>query len=54
MIDYVPLKFIGELPDGYEYKLMAQGNTIKVIGVALDKEPILFVLENDVLRKVEL
>jgi hypothetical protein len=40
-------KMIGELPDGYEYKLLIQPGFIKIIGVAVDKEPIGFYIDAD-------
>jgi hypothetical protein len=47
-------KFIGELPDGYEYKLFQTDEWLKVIGVSLDKEPIAFIVHEDRLEKIEL
>lgn len=48
-------QFIGELPEGYEYKLFQTGNDLKIVGVAHDKAPIAFMLKNEhILRKITL
>ena len=47
-------KFIGELPDGYEYKFVKNGDQINIIGIALDKKPIAFTLKEDKIVPIEL
>ncbi len=46
--------FIGELPDGYEYKIMDVDGVIKIMGVHKDKEPIAFFIDDNRLIKIEL
>ena len=38
-------KFIGELPQGYDYKIFQYDTEIKIVGAAQDKEPICFTLD---------
>lgn len=47
-------KFIGELPAGYEYKLIQTEYIVKVIGVHKDKPPIGFILNGTDLEPIEL
>ena len=48
-------KYIGQLPDGYEYKLAICDGVLKIIGIAIDKEPIGFELDAyDKLHKIEI
>ena len=47
-------KYIGDLPNGYIYKLIQTNYIIKVIGVAHDKPPIGFILNGTDLEKINL
>jgi len=40
-------KYIGELPSGYEYKIVQQTNYFQILGVSENKSPIMFALFPD-------
>lgn len=46
-------KYIGELPDGYEYKFLRIGDEIRIIGVSLDKAPIGYTLKDGELKEIK-
>lgn len=39
--------YIGDLPEGYEYKIFQTDNDVKIMGVHPEKEPIGFVISGD-------
>lgn len=44
--------YMGDLPNGYEYKVFKFMDAIKVIGIATDKEPIGFIYDGKALRRI--
>ena len=53
--EYHPeFKFIGELPIDYEYKIVMVEDTIRIIGISLNKPPIGFILRDSKLEEIEL
>jgi hypothetical protein len=48
------MKFIGELPSGYEWKLIQTDYVIRLIGIAQDKSPIGFILNGTELEQIKL
>jgi hypothetical protein len=47
-------KYVGELPIGYEYKIIQTEYIIKIIGVAYNKSPIGFILNGTSLEKIDI
>ena len=46
------IKYLRELPLGYEYKIIFREGDIKIVGINPDKEPIMFVKYEDSFKKI--
>lgn len=45
--------YMGDLPDGYDYKLFLVDGEIRILGIHQDKRLIGFVVDKDKLRKID-
>lgn len=41
------VKYIGSLPEGYDYYMITVGDIIRLIGICVDKEPIFLEVIDD-------
>jgi hypothetical protein len=49
----IQAQYVGELPNGYDWKLFCIGDVVQVVGINPDKEPIAYTIKNGKLELVE-